>query len=186
MTTAPADGSGETPPGRAAFRSRFAGPEQSPGFQLWRASNAWQRRIRRALEPHGLTHVQFVLLATTAWIEGHGPGAGEPVMQRDIAEAAQTDKMMTSQVLRALETRGLLQRRAHPQDARAQCISLTDAGRAITARALGAVEQADVGFFALLGEEGVARLTGALATLAGQTEPQPDADDSDGRQDASG
>jgi hypothetical protein len=32
---------------------------------LWRATLAWQREMRTALAPHGLTHVQFVLLAVT-------------------------------------------------------------------------------------------------------------------------
>src|SRR3546814_15453085 len=38
-------------------------PENSPGFLLWQVTNQWQRRLRATLEPLGLTHVQFVLLA---------------------------------------------------------------------------------------------------------------------------
>jgi hypothetical protein len=51
---------------RIARRSpnmRFGAPERSPGFVLWRAMLAWQRRIRAALAPYELTHVQFVMLA---------------------------------------------------------------------------------------------------------------------------
>jgi hypothetical protein len=36
----------------------------SPGLLLWRATLRWQRRIVAALKPLGLTHVQFVLLAS--------------------------------------------------------------------------------------------------------------------------
>ena len=42
------------------------GPGASPGFLLWHLTLAWQRAVTAALEPLGLTHVQFVLLAT-AW-----------------------------------------------------------------------------------------------------------------------
>ena len=41
----------------------FESPDDSPGFLLWQVTNLWQRRIRAALEPLGLTHVQFVFVA---------------------------------------------------------------------------------------------------------------------------
>ena len=43
------------------------GPGDSPGFLLWKVSNAWQRQIRAALQPFSLTHSQFVVLATATW-----------------------------------------------------------------------------------------------------------------------
>jgi hypothetical protein len=43
-------------------------PDTSPGFLLWRLTLRWQREIAAALDPLGLTHVQFVLLATTWWL----------------------------------------------------------------------------------------------------------------------
>ena len=48
--------------------TRLSGPAESPGFLLWKISNAWQRRLRVALQPYELTHSQFVLLAT-GWIK---------------------------------------------------------------------------------------------------------------------
>src|SRR5207244_5965381 len=93
--------------------SRFPAPEQSPGFLLWRATLSWQRRIRLALAPHELTHVQFVLLASLWWLEDHSL---EAPTQASLAEQAGTDPMMTSQVLRKLETRGLLERAADARD----------------------------------------------------------------------
>ena len=117
-----------------AFPSRHRGPDESPGFLLWTVSNAWQRRVRAALEPLGLTHVQFVLLASLAWLARDGA----VVTQVELARHAATDVMMTSQVLRALESRGLLERHPHPADARA---------RALAACAIPAVEAADAAFF---------------------------------------
>ena len=52
-------------------------PNDSPGFLLWHVTLRWQRDIATALAPLGLTHVQFVLLATTWWLNsGAGGNAG--------------------------------------------------------------------------------------------------------------
>lgn len=122
------------------------GPGDSPGFLLWRATLRWQRRLTAALQPLGLTHVQFVLLATVWWLEGHGT-PGRPPSQRDVAAHAAVDTMMTSQVVRALEQRGLVDRAADPADARVRRVGLTDAGRRLAERAVTVVEAADAAFF---------------------------------------
>ena len=75
----------------------FARPEESTGLLLWQVTNRWQAAQRAALKPFGLTHVQFVLLASLAWL-----GADGPVTQQQLAGHAGTDPMMTSQVVRAL------------------------------------------------------------------------------------
>ena len=41
----------------------FADPEESTGLLLWQVTNRWQAAQRAALQPFGLTHVQFVLTA---------------------------------------------------------------------------------------------------------------------------
>ncbi len=46
------------------LRTRFASADQSPGLLLWQVTNRWQAAQRAALAPLGLTHVQFVLLAS--------------------------------------------------------------------------------------------------------------------------
>ena len=138
----------------------FAGPEESPGFLLWRITNRWQAAQRAALKPFGLTHVQFVLLASLAWLDD-----GEPLTQRRLAAHAATDEMMTSQVVRTLEQRGLLRRKEHPHDARARALAATPAGRALANRAVVAVEKCDADFFAAL-ESRKASFTAALRTLA--------------------
>lgn len=127
--------------------TRFDGPERSPGFLLWRVTLAWQRRIRAALVSHDLTHVQFVLLASLWWLESHHPDAPT---QATLAEQAGTDPMMTSQVLRKLEARGLLERAPDPADTRARRLRLTRAGRNLVAGALADVEEADAEYFAPL------------------------------------
>lgn len=120
----------------------------SPGLLLWRVTNAWQARQRLALRPFDLTHVQYVLLASLTWMP-----AGEPVTQRRLAEHARTDAMMTSQVLRALEGKGLVERRPHPDDARARSLHATEEGVALANRATVAVEATDRACFGVLGED---------------------------------
>jgi DNA-binding MarR family transcriptional regulator len=146
-----------------APRSLHSGPEQSPGFLLWRTTLLWQRRVRNALAPFDLTHVQFVLLTTLWWLGDHE----EPPTQTRLAEQAATDAMMTSQVLRRLERRELLERQADPSDARARRLLLTPTGRALVAVALRAVEDADRAYFATLGARQSA-FVADLATLANE------------------
>ncbi|MFT4305491.1 MAG: MarR family winged helix-turn-helix transcriptional regulator [Microbacterium sp.] len=119
-------------------------PGQSPGLLLWRATLSWQRGITAALKPLGLTHVQFVLLVSAWWLTRM---AGEQPSQRRIAEHANTDAMMTSQVIRALADKGLLQRSTNPDDARARVIDLTAEGVELAVRAVRVVEEADRLFF---------------------------------------
>jgi DNA-binding MarR family transcriptional regulator len=123
--------------------SRFRGPAESPGFLLWKVSNAWQRRQRAALKPLGLTHSQFVLLAAATWFSAAGP-----LTQARLSELTGVDAMSTSQLVRALEAAGLLERRDHPDDPRANAIAVTEAGRKKARSALLVVERTDADFFA--------------------------------------
>jgi DNA-binding MarR family transcriptional regulator len=131
---------------RAPLATEFTSPDLSPGLLLWRTTQRWQAAQRAALRPFGLTHVQFVLLASLTWLD-----ATHPVTQRQLADHAATDAMMTSQVLRALEGLGLVERSPHPDDKRARALAVTDAGRTLANRAVVAVEECDRVFFASLG-----------------------------------
>ena len=137
----------------------FARPEESTGLLLWQVTNRWQAAQRAALKPFGLTHVQFVLLASLAWL-----GADGPVTQQQLAGHAGTDPMMTSQVVRALEARHLLARSTHDTDRRARALSITDRGSRLVNRAVVAVEACDRDFFAPLGG-GRPGFTRSLAVL---------------------
>jgi len=128
------------------LRSEFADAVDSPGLMLWRVTNAWQSATRAALRPFALTHVQFVLLASLSWL-----AADSPVTQRDLADHARTHRpMMTSQVLRTSETKGLIRRGPHPLDARARALTVTPQGAALATAANTAVENTDRTFFAPL------------------------------------
>ncbi len=63
-------------------------PEESPGFLLWHITLRWQREIAAALAPLGLTHVQFVLLAATWWLNARGELAIQAVAAVEGVDAA--------------------------------------------------------------------------------------------------
>jgi len=146
-------------PTKRRLATEFASPDESPGLLLWQVTNRWQQAQRAALKPLGLTHVQFVLLATLAW-----HGADGPITQRRLADEAATDPMMTSQVLRALEASALVERAPHPVDKRAHAVTVTDAGRALADRAVILVEACDREFFAPLGDQ-IGDFSRSLAVL---------------------
>ena len=139
--------------------TEFEQEESSPGLALWRATNAWQNAQRRALEKFDLTHTQFVLLASLVWIESNGP-----ITQRMLSAHARLDEMMTSQVLRLLEKKGLITRSAHPSDGRALALSATPKGIKLANASVKVVEEVDRKYFSALSDKG-RRLTKDLNTL---------------------
>jgi DNA-binding MarR family transcriptional regulator len=136
-----------------AVGSRYEGPAASPGLALWRVATVWQRQGRAALAEVELTHAQFVLLASAAWLEAEATPRGDSVTQAQISAHASTDAVMTSEVLRTLERKKLVRRLEHPSDARARCIVVTPAGRRLARRAVALVEGVDETFFGAPGEE---------------------------------
>ena len=134
-------------------------PNDSPGFLLWHATLRWQRGVAQALAPLDLTHVQFVLLACAWWLNEHG----DPPNQVALAAQAGTDVKMTSQVLRTLERKGLIERKIDPADTRARRVRVTKSGAAVAPRAIAVVEEVDARFFADVPERDVLRVLRRLA-----------------------
>jgi DNA-binding MarR family transcriptional regulator len=127
--------------------SRFERPSESPGFLLWQLSSDWRRQVEAALCPLGLTHPQFVLLANTGWLTKEGAN----ITQADLARQCKTDLTMTSQVLRALEKKGLITRERKEGNERSKFPKVTSKGKALIAKAVPLVEAVDASFFKKLG-----------------------------------
>ena len=123
--------------------------EDSTGLLLWQLTALWQRAINAALKPYELTQVQFVLLASLLWLSSKE----KCITQVMLARHAKLDVMMTSQVLRTLESRDLVVRNPHPTDTRAKMLKLTLAGKKLAMSAVPAVEQVDQKFFGALGKQ---------------------------------
>jgi MarR family transcriptional regulator, organic hydroperoxide resistance regulator len=121
--------------------------EDSSGFLLWQVTNLWQREIRKALEQHGLTHSQFVLMASIHWLTLHKI----EVTQVVLSNHTKIDPMTTSTVLRTLQKKSYIQRQEHNTDTRAKTVVLTDEGKKIIKKAVVTVEKFDKEFFSVLG-----------------------------------
>jgi len=118
------------------------GPKQSPGFLLWHISTSWRSSIEAVLKPIGLTHPQFVVLATLGWLTKNG----ESITQVSIGRMAGLDPNTTSQIVKGLEQKGLIRREAS-SDSRAKNCNLTSIGHKILGKAMPEVETADEAFF---------------------------------------
>ena len=118
----------------------------STGFLLWQAGNAWQRKIKSALDPVGITHVQFLLLDSL----DHLGGLKHPVSQVTLSRVAGTDVMMTSKVIRLLEKKKLVTRKVNKADARILLLEMTREGSRSLAKAKTLVIKTDEKLFSKL------------------------------------
>lgn len=117
-------------------------PDRSAGFLLWHVSTAWRGSIELQLKSIGLTHPQFVILATLAWLTRNG----DRVNQAAIGQMAGLDPNTVSQIIRGLEHKELITREKSP-DGRAKNPILTVKGSDLLKKALPAVETKDAEFF---------------------------------------
>ena len=122
----------------------FKKPEHSPGFLLWQLTNQWQRQQRQALAKLGLTHGQFVVLASVLWLSS---SSSDEVTQKMVSELSKIDKMSMSDLTATLLQKKMLKRKDHPEDKRAYSLELTEKGRKSALKAIPVVEGIDAEFF---------------------------------------
>jgi DNA-binding MarR family transcriptional regulator len=135
-----------------------------PGFLLWHATLRWQREVAAALRPLGLTHAQFVFLGSIWYLTREG----ELPSQRQLAEHNSADQMMTSQVVRLLERRQLVNRVTDERDKRVVRLELTPSGKATAERAVLIMDRLDDTFFTVAGPQD--DMVTMLRNLAGRDE----------------
>ncbi len=124
----------------------FKTPKESPGFLLWQTMTTWQRKIKSALQPLGISHSQFVIMALIKFHEESGKNPN----QVQIINLSKLDKMTVSNALKDLVTKGLVIRTEDKTDTRAKCIQLTAAGHDSISQAVSAVEGVDQDYFSPL------------------------------------
>lgn len=117
-------------------------PEENSGYLLWQVTMQWQLKMNRALGKIGLTLTQFSLMAGIYWL-----GKKQTVTQQQLADYANTDKMMTSKVLITLEKKHIIERVKDPDDSRAKQLKITDKGTQTLREAYHIVQQVDDAFF---------------------------------------
>ena len=99
-------------------------PEDVVGVWIWRISLAYQRRAEIVLKPFGITHLQFVILITCAWLNL----ATAVVSQRDLVSETGVQEAQLSFMVKSLKAKKLVRQRAHPDDNRIRAVEVTPAG----------------------------------------------------------
>jgi len=96
--------------------------------------------------------------------------AQSPMTLREIAQAAEVDPSAATVAVDRLEQRGLVQRRAHPDDKRRRLVHLTDAGERAAATAQRILTDPPRALAALDADD-IAALTRIFAALNAESAP---------------
>lgn len=139
----------------------FDTPEDSPGFLLWQTTMIWQRRIKKALEAHNVSHAGFVIMATLMWFEAHKYDTTQIL----IVNQTKLDKMTVSKSLKKLVSLGFVNRIEHEIDTRAKSVSLTEKGKEMVCTLVPIIESIDSVFFSRASDKEQKNLVHILAKL---------------------
>lgn len=115
-----------------------------PGHALWHISNAWQRQLNSLAQEQDLTAMQFTILAGLRDLSR----SEEPVSQAILARHLNADRMMVSQLVRALEKKGLIMRGDSTIDSRSKSVLITGKGNKLVEVLMPDVNAAETKFFA--------------------------------------
>jgi DNA-binding MarR family transcriptional regulator len=85
----------------------------------------WRVGVDRALAPRGLTHAQYVMLASLYGLERDG----RTPSQRELADHTGLEALYVSKLVRSLDADGLIQRTRDVKDTRTMRLELTAKGR---------------------------------------------------------
>jgi DNA-binding MarR family transcriptional regulator len=136
---------------KTRLNTGFNSAHESPGFLLWRASNKLQRQHRAALKDHDLTPSQFSVLACLAHLKKTPDGA---LRQSALSDYTQIDKMLVSDLIKALMAKKYVARKPDINDARAMLVSITKAGLERVNGTIAIVEGVDRQFFSQIENSG--------------------------------
>ena len=106
--------------------------DQQLCFSVYAAAHAFTAAYKPMLDPLGLTYPQYLVLLVL-W-EGDG------LMVKEIGAKLQLDSGTMTPILKRLETAGYIRRTRVPENERQLRVELTDNGRALRQKALGARE----------------------------------------------
>ncbi len=132
------------------FTSKYKdNSEKSTGLLFMRVYNKWHSIIKKELKKMNLTHSQFVVLASLAYLSQNG----NEITQIMISKLAGIDVMTISQILSLLEKQNFVKRKEHSRDTRAKTVTLNKKGEEILQKAIPLVEQIDEFFFGKLNND---------------------------------
>jgi DNA-binding MarR family transcriptional regulator len=133
-------------------------PRNAVGFVMWRVVHRYQREVEQALRGLELTHLQFITLALAAWLARDGGAA----TQAGLARAGDIHPMQVSNVVKALEHKRLVRRRADAANPLAKRVAITTAGLAALRAALPIVIDVQGRIFGAAGSPGGSLLQALL------------------------
>jgi hypothetical protein len=129
------------------FTSKYKdNSEKSTGLLFMRVYNKWHSIIKKELKKMNLTHPQFVVLASLAYLSQND----NEITQIMISKLAGIDVMTISQILSLLEKNDFVKRKEHSKDTRAKAVILSKKGEEVLQKAVPLVEQIDEVFFGKL------------------------------------
>ena len=108
-----------------------------------RVYNKWHSMIKKELKKMNLTHPQFVVLASLAYLLQDS----DEVTQVMISKLSGIDVMTVSQILNLLEKHDFVKRKEHSRDTRAKAVILNKKGEEALQKAVPLVEKIDEIFF---------------------------------------
>jgi len=107
------------------------------GYLIWHLSTKWRVAVDRALKQLGLTHADYLLIASLHEFSRNGATPS----QRELADFAGLEVMYVSKLVRGLEHAGLLRRGDHPGDPRAFQLELTARGADLVGQAAAVMRE---------------------------------------------
>jgi DNA-binding MarR family transcriptional regulator len=137
------------------------------GALVWRLSMKWRAAVDRAVAPFGLTHAQYVLLASLYGLSHTGARPS----QRELADFTGLEPVYVSRLARALQAGGMIDRTEDPRDPRAVELTLTPHGLEVVVPAIAAVRALHEVLLAPLGgaaSQGNRALVATLRALLGE------------------
>lgn len=130
------------------FHTQFTKDSDSIGFVFMKTYSSWHNQIKNCLKQQHITHPQFIVLATLAYLSQYE----QEITQVLLADKTNIDVMTISQILENLEKKDYIIRNVSSRDSRAKSITLTPAGFEKANQTVPLVEHIDQQFFAALGE----------------------------------
>jgi DNA-binding MarR family transcriptional regulator len=137
------------------------------GYALLHAAQTWRAEATAVLAPHGLTVPQFLVVMALFRQARHQWAA---LSQSEISSRLDMDANTTSQIVRGLERRGILERSARLGDARARDLSLTPTGLQLARTASADARRLNDTYFSVIRPDQLVVLGQLLDTLSTESE----------------
>src|SRR5262245_6129868 len=136
---------------------RTLNPRREILFELLDVARALRTYVDQRAREHGMTRAQWAVLARLERDEG--------MMQTEMADALEIQPISLVRLVDRLCEQGLVERRPHPTDRRANCLYLTDKGRARLAQMIPLAREISSNVLASFSENEVAELLSKLLSL---------------------